>query len=160
MAGISLDVTDSIEVERGVEQVYDWMSDFTEALKVFPLMKNAREIEKDKKYAFQIGPLGYKNYSAELHFEANMEREENKLVRLVSVPGSGNAEADARISFDGIGKNRTRVTLNMKASTDQKIPKLIPKKMVVSLAEKTVNMGLQQGMKIAKKIIEEKYPAA
>ena len=160
MAGISLDVTNSIEVERGVEQVYDWMSNFTDALKVFPLMKNAREIEKDKKYAFQIGPFGYKNYSAEVHFEANMEREENKLVRLVSVPGSGNAETDTCLNFERIGNNRTRVTVNMKASTDQKIPKLIPKKMVMSLAEKTVNMGLQQGMKNAKKIIEEKYPAA
>jgi len=160
MSEMSFSVETSIEVERGVEDVYAWMSDFPASLSVFPLMKNVREVEKDRRYAFQIGPFGYKEYRADAHFDASLEKEENRGLRIVSIPGSGNTELSAQVLLESAGRARTKVSFIMNASSDQKIPRLVPRRLASSIAEKAASAALKQGLKNAKRAVEQAYPAA
>lgn len=160
MAEVRFSVDTSIDVERGLADVYAWMSDFPASLAVFPLMKNVRELEKDARYAFRIGPFGYKEYSADAHFEATLEKQEPRGLRIASIPGSGNTDLSAQVLLESAGPDRTRVSFLMDASSDQKIPRLVPRKLASSIAEKAASAALKQGLKNAKRAIEQAQPAA
>lgn len=131
-----------------VKKVYDWLTDFPACLHFFPLLKEIEMLEKGRAKA-QVGPFGYRQFNVKSNFTCEMMiTVPNKEVRIASIPGGGDSDVELIFILEPIaGGKETKVTFDLNIATHQVVPRMVPVKMILLAANRTIDAALRQGFK-------------
>jgi hypothetical protein len=159
MSYLHLEATASALLDLGVSQVWSRIALLPEAFDFFPLINRVHELEKDRLYRLELGPFGYKSFSANVECEVTAVLQPEDEIVFESVPDSGNADVRATLQLEG-GGDCCSLDVRLEVTPRIPIPRLIPVSLLKGAANATLAAGLQHGIQTVKREIEAASPGS
>lgn len=145
-------------IDRPPAEVLGLFTELPEVLALFPFAAPAREIEPLVRYGLELGPFGIGSFSGTVRAEVQATRPSPRVLLIESIPGTGNTDLRARVELEPAARadaaEATLFQLEIWASPRRDVPAFLPLSLVQSVARRTVERSLAEGVRVVKTRLE------
>lgn len=159
MARFSFEAEAHTDVARARDVVWQWMAKLPDSLRAFPLIRDAIELEPDRRYELVLGPFGIQDFSMDVRAEVDVTQRPPSEMVFTSVAGTGNTDMRVTLVLESAAAARTRVAVKLWVSPRAEVPRLVPVGIVAKAARATATVGLEHALAKAKQTLEAKTRA-